>query len=207
MKRKSIALMAFVMFGAGYLVALGVRVVSLPATQHEAVPDEYGQILRQTHARLDRVEQTLTTLAGAVGDAIQASARLEEHSARSAEPVRSTPQALPSEQALRQEIAQILREELWNVLAAAGAGADGVQAEDMAAAKVLDTPQNVEAYTRAHEVVRGALASRYWADDDAQELRQSFASLTNAQREEILQILFPAINRGEIAVETSGSPL
>jgi hypothetical protein len=174
-----------------------VRFVSSPATKSEAVLDEYAQILRQSQARWDRIERTLTTLAGAAGGAARAGSSLKGCSA----------EALPSERALRQEISQILREELWNVLTAAGAGTDGARAKELAAAKILNTPENIEAYAQAHELVRAALSSGYWTDENVQELRQSLAYLTDEQREEILRILIPAINRGEVAVETSGPPL
>src|SRR5437870_4216581 len=197
MNHKSAAFIALVAFCTGCFITLSIGFgLSRPMATEATAGNEYVQALHQNTARLDRIERAVTALTGAVGDTARAGANPQGRLAG----------ALPSETALRQELARILREELRGVLAAVGGGEDGARAKEMAAAKVLNTPENIEAYAKAHDVVRVALAARRWTDEDAQDLRQALASLTDDQREEILQLLFPAINRGEIVVDTKGPP-
>ena len=47
---------------------------------------------------------------------------------------------------------------------AVGDGGDSPHAE------ILNTQENIEAYIRAHDVVRIALATKRWTDEEAQEL-------------------------------------
>jgi hypothetical protein len=104
----------------------------------------------------------------------------------------------------RQAIAQIIREELRQALVDATPESQRVKAEEIAIAQALNSPENRAAYQDVSDIVRAALAAGRWTDDDARTFREAFVHLTNDQRMEVMQTLAPAINRGEIVVETSG---
>lgn len=65
-------------------------------------------------------------------------------------------------------------------------------------------PENAPAQARAERVVSQALAARRWTMEDAQVLRESLGRLSPQQAGALLERLFPAVNRGEIEVETPG---
>jgi len=46
--------------------------------------------------------------------------------------------------------------------------------------------------------------SLHWTEEDKETFRAAFGLLTNDQRMELMNILAPAINRGEITVEVTG---
>lgn len=70
---------------------------------------------------------------------------------------------------------------------------------------MLDSPENQAAYQSASDVVNTAVAAKRWTEEDKETLRAAFGLLTNDQRMELMNMLAPAINGGEIAVEVSGS--
>jgi hypothetical protein len=119
---------------------------------------------------LGKIDQAVTALTQAVQNTLHVDTVADRHD----------PAARADASALHQEIAQILRDELRKLRVAAGDGRDSPHAE------ILNTQENIEAYTRAHDVVRIALAAKRWTDEDAQELRQSIGYLTRVQQEEIL---------------------
>lgn len=61
-----------------------------------------------------------------------------------------------------------------------------------------------EALKSAQRVVLDAISTRSWGEPQVQTLRQLLPLLDAAQREEVFNSLFPAINNGEIEVNTEG---
>jgi hypothetical protein len=70
---------------------------------------------------------------------------------------------------------------------------------------VRHLPQGVTA-GRGTDRVQYALTVGRWTDDDAQALQAALPYLTQDQTMEVSEMLLPAMNRGEIAVETNGPP-
>jgi hypothetical protein len=68
-------------------------------------------------------------------------------------------------------------------------------------------PADALALPRARQVLEGAMADGTWSDADRLELRRALSGLDRAGREEIFATLFPAINRGDLALATTGAPL
>jgi hypothetical protein len=114
--------------------------------------------------------------------------------------------AAPNDTALRQDIARILRDELREVLAVVNTEAENVRIEEAKIQEILNSPANREAYQGSHDLVRAALVAGRWTDDDAQALQAALPYLTQDQTMEVFEVLLPAMNRGEIAVETNGPP-
>lgn len=143
--------------------------------------------------RLVQLEQAVTTLT---------------HSLQRNSPQETLPSTCLSSQTnedvSRQAIAHIIREELRQALADATPESRRARAEEIAIAQALNSPENRAAYQDVSDVVRAALAAGRWTDEDAWTFRDAFVHLTNDQRTEVMQVLAPAINRGEIVVETSG---
>jgi hypothetical protein len=69
---------------------------------------------------------------------------------------------------------------------------------------MLNSPENRAAYQSASDTVRTAVAAKRWTEEDKETFRAAFLRLTNDQRTELMQILAPAINRGDITVEVTG---
>ena len=103
-----------------------------------------------------------------------------------------------------QALTKIMRQELQQALAEWSPEAQQARAQEIANAQLRDTPENKAAYQSASSAVRTALAAKRWTDEDAHTLRVSMGQLTREQHEELMELLLPAINRGEIKVETSG---
>jgi hypothetical protein len=141
----------------------------------DSVGDDY---LRQLDARLERIEAS-----------------------RGALPPSTTVAAAFDSPALRREIRQMLQEEL-RAFASTGAGSASP------AAKPEPPPpsaESVAATEQAHRLLEAAATARRWTDRDREQLRVLLPQLTNEQRQEILTSLIPAVNRGDIKVETTGS--
>jgi hypothetical protein len=111
-----------------------------------------------------------------------------------------------NDSALRQDIARVLRDELRSVLASANAEVEHARREEAARQEMLNSPENREAYHGALDLVQFALATKRWTEDDAQALRAALTHLTQEQAAEVFERLIPAINRGELAVDTDGPP-
>jgi hypothetical protein len=144
--------------------------------------------------RLARLEQAVTALTHAV----------EHGSAKSAQPEMACAASQTSEGVSQQALAHIIREELRQALVNGTPESQRARAEEIAIAQALNSPENRAAYQSASDVVRVALAAGRWTDEDGRIFRDAFPQLTNDQRMEVMQTLAPAINRGEITVETSG---
>ena len=89
-------------------------------------------------------------------------------------------------------------------MAAASPEAQRAREEAIAEAQVLNSPENRAAYQSASDVVQAAVAAKRWTEEDKENFRPAFGLLTNSQRMELLNILAPAINGGEVRVEASG---
>jgi hypothetical protein len=118
------------------------------------------------------------------------------------EPVRATVPVAP--EVSRQDLAQIIREEVRNAVAQESPEAQRAREEAIAEAKVLNTPENKSAYQSASSVVQTAVAAKRWTEEDKETFRAVFGLLTNNQRTELMNILAPAINNGEVKVEVMG---
>jgi hypothetical protein len=90
----------------------------------------------------------------------------------------------------QQALATIIREELRQALAQWTPGSQQARAQEIATAQLLNSPENRAVYQSASDVVRTAV--------------DALGQLTKEQYLELMEILIPAINRGEIKVETAG---
>ena len=79
-----------------------------------------------------------------------------------------------------------------------------VKDEAIAEAQILNTPENKAAYPSASSVVQTAVAAKRWTEEDKETFCSAFGLLTNTQRMELMNILAPAINNGEVKVEVIG---
>jgi hypothetical protein len=118
------------------------------------------------------------------------------------EPTCATAQA--NNNVTQQALTKILREELRQALAQWSPESQQARAEEIANAQLRNAPENQAAYQSAAAVVRAAVAGRRWTAEDGQILRETMGQLTAEQHQELMALLLPAINRGEIVVETVG---
>jgi TolA-binding protein len=198
MRRHHVVLIAVLAFGMGSLLTAGMW-------SGETQPDSPGASARRESSapfqalqrQLNRLEQTLTLVANS-------GQRITSQGLSLAEAQATTP---IDEAELRQTISRVVREELQKGLAAVGALSPETDAAALAAAELLNSPENQRAYRAARDVVQVALADGNWTDDDVQDLRSAFAHLTTDQQQEVLQILIPAVNNGQLMMETTGPPL
>jgi hypothetical protein len=77
-------------------------------------------------------------------------------------------------------------------------------AEASPKAQILNSPENLTAYQSASSVVTTAVAAKRWTEDDKENFRAAFGQLTNTQRMELMNVLAPAINNGDVKVEVHG---
>jgi len=102
----------------------------------------------------------------------------------------------------RGALRQVIREELSAALDDRDANAAAANEPEPEA----PTEANLAATKRAHAVVASARKAGEWTKADAKALRAEFKQMNDAQREELITTLFPAINRGEIKVRYRGRP-
>jgi hypothetical protein len=162
--------------------------------QHTARLAEVERSFQQRTARLADIEQALAAATNVLRNAPPSAAKTDGH-------VVTT---LPGETVLRQEVNRLLREELREVLAAVGTGEAQTQEEKVEAEATVQTQENKEAFDTAYDIVGNALAVGRWTDDDGNSFRHALTSLTGTQQKELLELLIPAVNRGEIKVEANG---
>lgn len=108
---------------------------------------------------------------------------------------------------VRRELEELLRErgEIGHTAAAAAAPAPSDQ-EPVSAAP--DQPLQDEAlasYDRGQSLVRNALSSRVWTNEQANEMRRILARLPGERRRELLEPLLSAMSRGEVT--SNGPPI
>jgi hypothetical protein len=144
--------------------------------------------------RLAQLEKAVTALTNS----------LQSNNTKGSLPKTTCTSSQSNEHNSRQAIAQIIREELQHALLRGNPENQQARAEEIAVAQALHSPENRAAYQSAAAVVHTALVTGRWTDEDGRIFRDAFVQLTNDQRTEVMELLAPAINRGEIVVETSG---
>ena len=163
-------------------------------TPRPPLPELQADADSQHDQRLVRIEQAVTTLTQALQDMQIKDARPE--------PTRVAVQANDEES--RQALAKIIREEVRLAVADASPEAQRAREEAIAETQVLESPENQAAYQSASDVVTTAVAAKRWTEEDKETFRSAFGLLTNDQRMELMNILAPAINNGEVTVEVTG---
>ncbi len=71
----------------------------------------------------------------------------------------------------------------------------------------VTSTSDAEAVSKAHRTVTDAIARGRWTASDRAALRPLMPRLTQAEREELIGELFPAINRGALKLDVRGGPL
>lgn len=175
----------------GTLMGVGVTVWLNPRSPLPATP---AQTDSQHAHQLAKLEQAVTALTQALHGSQTKNAR--------SEPTRVAAHA--SDENSRQALAQLIRDEIRRAVAEASPEARRTREEALANAEVLNSPENHVAYQSASDVVHAAVATKRWTEEDKETFRDAFLRLTNDQREELMDILAPAINRGEITAEVNG---
>jgi hypothetical protein len=175
----------------GLLVGVGATVWMTPLSP-----------LSETQAHADaQHDQRLAQLEHAVTALIQS---LQISQTKNASPEPTCVTAPATNEVSRQALAQIIREEVRQAVAEASPEAQRGREEAIAEAQVLNSPENRAAYQSALSVVNTAVAAKRWTEEDKETLGAAFGQLTNNQRMELMNVLAPAINGGEIKVEVTG---
>jgi hypothetical protein len=97
-------------------------------------------------------------------------------------------------------IRTIVREELERAQPAAAARAE--PPEPVAAP--LPTAEQVQAHEHAQTVIAAALRTGRWTREDQSQLRELMSQLNEAERQNVVHTLLPAINRQELKIEGPG---
>ena len=163
-------------------------------TQLSPVPEQHVQAPPPDDQRLVKLEQAVQALTQAAQSNPTPAARPE--------PTQGTAPA--STAASRQDLAQVIREEVRRAVAEASPEAQRAREEAIAEAQILNSPENRAAYQSAASVVQTAVAAKRWTEEDKETFRAVFGVLTNTQHLDLMNILAPAINSGEITVEVTG---
>ena len=163
-------------------------------TQGSQLPDARATAISQQNQRLTQLEQAVMTLTQAV--------HISQMKNVSPEPAREATSV--NDGASRQDLAQLIRDELRQALANQNPETQRAREEAIATAEILNTPENKAAYQSATSVVHTAVAAKRWTEEDKEIFRAAFVQLTNEQRTELMKALAPAVNSGEIVVEVNG---
>lgn len=163
-------------------------------TQAPLPPEQHTRTDPQQNQRLVRLEQAMTALTQAVQSRQTSNASPE--SMHVAAPV--------NDSVSRQELTQLIRNELRQALANQSPEAQRAREEAIATAEILNTPENKAAYQSATSVVHTAVAAKRWTEEDKENFRAAFVQLTDDQRAELMKVLAPAINNGEVEIEVNG---
>lgn len=126
-------------------VGVFARMTALPP-----LPEQQAVTTSQNDQRLMKLEQAVTALTQAVQAGQTKGARPE--------PTRVTAPA--NTEVSRQDLAQIIREEVRNAVAQESPEAQRVKEEAIAEAKILNSPENRVAYQSASSVVQTAVAAK-----------------------------------------------
>jgi hypothetical protein len=163
-------------------------------TQRSPLPEPQAKADSQHDQRLAQLEQAVTALTQA----------LQVSQTNSASPEPPPVIAPANTDVSRQDLAQLIRDELRHALAQESPENQRTREETIAEAEILNSPENRAAYQSASDVVQAAIAAGRWTEEDKETFRTAFLRLTNSQRAELMNILAPAINNGEIKVEVTG---
>ncbi|NPC75649.1 hypothetical protein HPP05_38510 [Corallococcus exiguus] len=138
--------------------------------------------------RLERQEARLEALAR----------RLES---APAPPARAAPRSHPELDlaAVREDLRQLLREELHTALASTAPQTPGEK-------RPPAVPEDPAVYAKARQWLDDSIAARRWGDRQRSELIVLRRQLTDAQFAELLQKLVVAINNQQLRIETDGPP-
>ena len=158
------------------------------------LPELQAHADSQHDQRLVKLEQAVTALTQAL--------QVKQTKDARPEPTRVAVPANAEDS--RQALAQIIREEVRQAVADASPEAQRAREEAIAEAQILNSPENRAAYQSASSVVTTAVAAKRWTEEDKETFRAAFGQLTNNQRMELMNILAPAINNGEVKVEVNG---
>jgi hypothetical protein len=180
-----------VMVSFGLLVGVGAMVWLTP---HPPLPAPHVNADSQHDQRLMKLEQAVTALTQAL--------QVSQTETASPEPTRV---AAPANTDMsRQDLAQLIRDEVRHAVAEASPENQREREEAIVNAQILNSPENRVAYQSASDVVHTAVAAKRWTEDDKETFRAAFGALTNDQRMELMNILAPAINNGDVKVEVMG---
>jgi hypothetical protein len=163
-------------------------------TQLSPLPESQANVESQHDQRLGQLECAMAALT----QALQVNQTTNEHPEPTCGP------ASADTEMFRQALAQIIREEVRQAVADVSPEAQRAREEAIAEAQVLNSPENRAAYQSASSVVTTAVAAKRWTEEDKETFRDAFGQLTNKQRMELMNVLAPAINGGEIKVEVTG---
>src|SRR5262245_31681530 len=175
----------------GLIVGVGVFAWR---SQLPPLPDTHTHTDSQYDQRLVQLEHAVT--------ALTQSLQVRQTKSASPEPTGVTTPA--NDDASRQALAQLIRDELRQALANASPEAQRAREEAIATAEILNSPENRAAYQSASSVVQTAVAAKRWTEEDKETFRDAFGLLTNNQRMELMNVLAPAINSGAVKVEVTG---
>lgn len=180
-----------VILGIGLLVGAGAAgwLTSRPPLQETHVNAD-----SQPDHRLGKLEQAVTALTQA----------LHVKQTNNVAPAPTPVTVQVNDEATRQALAQLIRDEVRRAVAEASPEAQRAREEAIAEAEILNSSENRAAYQSATDVVQAAVAAKRWTEEDKEDFRAAFGLLTNAQRMELMNLLAPAINNGEIKVEVKG---
>jgi hypothetical protein len=109
-----------------------------------------------------------------------------------------------NDEGARQALARLIRDEVRQAVADASPEAQRAREEALAEAELLASPENRAAFQSASDVVQAAVAAKRWTEEDKEDFRAAFGQLTNTQLMELMNVLAPAINNGEVKVEVTG---
>ncbi len=180
-----------VTLGIGLLVGVGAAGWMNPPSPLSDTPAHTDS----PHAhRLGKLEQAVTALTQALN--------VKQTKDMRSEPIQVTVQA--NDEGSRQALAQLIRDEVRRAVAEASPEAQRAREEALAEAEILASPENRAAFQSATDVVQAAVAAKLWTEEDKEDFRATFGLLTNTQRMELMNLLAPAINDGEVKVEVTG---
>ncbi|WP_164013083.1 hypothetical protein [Pyxidicoccus trucidator] len=104
---------------------------------------------------------------------------------------------------LREELRQMLREELRTAVASADDG----PVPEKEQTPLPPTPENVAAYEKVQRLVDDSLVSGSWGRTQIQELRKLRGQMTDAQYMELVRKLLMALSNQRLRLEDPGSPI
>ena len=175
----------------GILMGVGAAAWMTPLSPP---PDTHPHTNSQHDQRLGQLEQAVMALTQAV----------QSSQTRASRPEPTKVTAPANSEVSRVDIAQVIREEVRQAMADNSPEAQRAREEAITEAKILNSPENKAAYQSASSVVQTAVAAKRWTEEDKEDFRAAFGALTNAQRMELMNVLAPAINNGDVQVEVMG---